>query len=115
MRRVRLAFALGSLVMCGVMFGPAAGRACAQSAGSTSPRASTTRGVPPSTRLVWRYYYYDPGTGRYYYYDVPAGYTYSSAYPYNVRSLPSRSNSTRRSAAGIGAQGTDGRTSPDEG
>lgn len=121
MRGACCAIAVGLVVMIAEFFGPGAQRALAQGAlgagGTAGPRVMPGRSVPASRPAVRRYYFYDYATRRYYYYDVPVTsptYTYSSSYGYVAPRTSRVSNRARRDSGGFGAQGTDGRTSPDE-
>jgi hypothetical protein len=134
--------ALSLVVTIGGLLGPAATPAQAQgalgAAGTAGYRVTRPTWTPAAPAQVRRYYTYDPAARRYFYYDVPVrrpysydartrryydyapasrvtySYTYPTPYPAGVRRPgPGMFNGPRR-AAGIGAQGADGRANPDE-
>lgn len=114
------AIVLGSVVTIGGFLGIGANPAWAQAApgaaGTGGARISPGRTAATPPTVYRRYYYYDYRTQRYYYYDVADGTTNVARYPTTGRTVVPRAYyyRSRRSAAGIGAQGTDGRTSVDE-
>lgn len=134
-----LVLAVGGLVGPGST--PARAQGALGAAGMGSPRVLRPTYVPSASIVYRRYTSYNPATRQYYYYDVPyrrtyvydararqyvaydvpvttttTTYTYTTptVYPGRVRRPgPGIFNGPRR-AAGIGAQGADGRTNPDE-